>query len=169
MVHDTAMTTLYDEDFVLWSEQQAEALRRLGATGRVPNELDIANLVEEVEDLGRSHIASVESFVRLALIHLLRLHREPESDAVRHWRSEIVVWLADVENRYEPSMRQRIDMEKLWKQAVRAEEERSVRSASREGFPACPFTLGDFLPGETDPGGQIDGLLAKLANGARRP
>ena len=40
---------LYD-DIVLWSEQQAETIRRLGATRReFPNELDVENVAEEID------------------------------------------------------------------------------------------------------------------------
>ena len=42
---------LYDTDILLWSEQQAELLRR-----RAANALDWDNLVEEVEAVGRSEL-----------------------------------------------------------------------------------------------------------------
>ena len=40
--------SLHDEDFVLWTEQQAKALRDLGQS----NVLDIVHLADEIEDLG---------------------------------------------------------------------------------------------------------------------
>jgi hypothetical protein len=40
---------LYEEDFYVWAEQQAAVLR----AGRF-DELDLANLIEEVEALGRA-------------------------------------------------------------------------------------------------------------------
>ncbi len=41
--------TLYDQDFLLWTQQQAECLKR-GCW----KELDIEHLLEELEALGRS-------------------------------------------------------------------------------------------------------------------
>ena len=46
--------TLYDEDILIWSEQQAAALRSLASRRDLPNELDLANVIEEIEDAGRS-------------------------------------------------------------------------------------------------------------------
>ena len=46
---------LYDQDFVLWTVQQAAALRR-AKTSNLP--LDWENLAEEIESLGRSGQAS---------------------------------------------------------------------------------------------------------------
>ena len=48
--------TLYDEDILVWSEQQAAALRSLATRHDLPNELDLANVVEEIEDVGRSDL-----------------------------------------------------------------------------------------------------------------
>ena len=45
-----SQTALYDEDILLWSERQAEIVRRLGRTRRdLPNEFDIENVAEEIE------------------------------------------------------------------------------------------------------------------------
>jgi hypothetical protein len=41
-------TTLYDQDFHAWTQHQAELLR----SGRL-GELDIENLVEEIDSLGK--------------------------------------------------------------------------------------------------------------------
>ena len=46
----------------MWAEQQAELLRRLGRGERV-NDVDWENLAAEIEDVGRSQLQSVESFV----------------------------------------------------------------------------------------------------------
>ena len=46
--------TLYDEDILVWSEQQAAALRSLASRLDLPNELDLANVIEEIEDVGEA-------------------------------------------------------------------------------------------------------------------
>ena len=44
------MSNLYDKDFVAWADQQSLLLEQ-----RRYNEIDLANLVEEVKDLGNKH------------------------------------------------------------------------------------------------------------------
>ena len=47
------MSGLYDEDIVLWSEQQADLLRRHAAGERANSaDLDWENIVEEIESVG---------------------------------------------------------------------------------------------------------------------
>ena len=76
---DTLAKPTYEEDFVLWLEHQAELLRQ----GRV-GELDLENLAEEVEDIGRSQRRAVESEVTVILIHLLKYQFQP-SKRSRSW------------------------------------------------------------------------------------
>src|SRR5258705_332338 len=112
------MSSLYDDDILLWSEQQAAAIRRLGRNAReLPNELDIENVAEEIEGVGRSELAAVESYLELIFVHLIRLVVEPDSTSVRHWRGEIAAFHANARRRYSPSMRQRIDVNALWRSA----------------------------------------------------
>lgn len=112
------MSTLYDDDILLWSEQQAAAIRRLGRNARaVPNELDIENVAEEIESVGRSELAAVESYLEHILVHLIRLMVEPDAASVRHWRSEIAAFHSNARRRYSPSMRPRIDVNALWRSA----------------------------------------------------
>jgi uncharacterized protein DUF29 len=62
---------LYTRDVVLWSERQAEALRRLRAGERV-HDLDWDNVIEEVEGLGRSETKGVRTLLVRALERLLK-------------------------------------------------------------------------------------------------
>ena len=55
--------TLYDEDILVWSEQQAAALRSLASRRDLPNELDLANVIEEIEDVGRSEFHAVDELM----------------------------------------------------------------------------------------------------------
>ena len=52
---DGRVSTLYDSDFLQWTEQQTELLRRRAA-GELPNDegLDWLNLAEEIESVGAS-------------------------------------------------------------------------------------------------------------------
>jgi hypothetical protein len=76
--------TLYDEDFVAWSEQQAEALRA-SARGRTNQQLDWENLAEEIESLGRSEKRELRSEISRVIHHLLKLEHSPANDPRRGW------------------------------------------------------------------------------------
>jgi len=148
------MSSLYDDDILLWSEQQAAAIRRLGRNAReIPNELDIENVAEEIESVGRSELAAVESYLELIFVHLIRLFVEPDSTAVRHWRGEVAGFHANARRRYSPSMRQRIDVNALWRSALEqsllgyegAQHER-VAGLTTES----PFALDELLADKID-------------------
>jgi Domain of unknown function DUF29 len=74
---------LYERDFCLWVEEQARLLKE----GRF-DQLDIANLVEEVEDLGAGEKKAVESNLVVVLKHLLKYRFQP-SRRSRSWLSSI--------------------------------------------------------------------------------
>jgi hypothetical protein len=80
--------TLYDEDFVAWTEQQAEALRSARRTGS-NQQLDWENLAEEIEDLGRSVRRELRDQLTRIIHHLLKLQHSPAIDPRRGWRSSV--------------------------------------------------------------------------------
>jgi hypothetical protein len=139
---------LYERDVLAWSQHQADLLRRLGRGERV-NDVDWANVAEEIEDAGLSELHSVESFLDLIIVHLLKVRISPDSLATGHWRREVVAFQKNARRRFTPSMRQRIDVEKLYAEAV--EEVRADMEDNGAGG-ACPeinpFTLDDLLAGE---------------------
>jgi hypothetical protein len=140
---ETETTTLYDADILLWSEQQAELLRR-----RAANALDWDNLAEEIGDVGLSQLHAVESLLVQALIHQLKVEAWPESREAPHWRAEAIRFRGDAERRFVPSMRQRLDLAKLYRQAVRAVPE-AIDGQPRPVLPAvCSMTLEELLSDE---------------------
>jgi hypothetical protein len=140
--------SLYEEDILLWSEQQAAAVRKLGRTRVLPNELDIENVAEEIESVGRSELAAVNRRIRLIFLHLIRLTVEDGTPTERHWRGEIVAFHAELVDRYTPSMRQRIDLDGLWGSA---REQATLSYEGAAGFSdRCPFTLDDLLADRID-------------------
>ncbi|TVQ20885.1 MAG: DUF29 domain-containing protein [Leptolyngbya sp. DLM2.Bin15] len=67
-------TTLYDQDFYAWTQRQVELLRS-GQLG----ELDIKNLIEEIESLGRQERQELQNRLGVLLGHLLKWHCQPEA------------------------------------------------------------------------------------------
>lgn len=81
--------SLYDEDFVGWTEQQAEALRTAARAG-TNQPLDWENLAEEIESLGRSDRRELRSQIYRIIRHLAKLQFSPADDP-RHGRRETVL------------------------------------------------------------------------------
>jgi len=151
------MGELYDDDILIWSERQAAALRSLASRRDLPNELDLANVIEEIEDVGRSEFHTVESLVENILVHLILLWADPDAPAVRGWIAEIAAWDAALRRRISPSMRSRIDMGLLWQESQRlAELKLAVWDAGRSATvarlasTACPLEARDIPLGDLD-------------------
>jgi uncharacterized protein DUF29 len=98
---------LYDRDFVLWTEEQAAALRRAKGSN-LP--LDWENLAEEIESLGKSDRRELRSQITRILRHLLKLAVSPKSEPRGGWRSTIRDARVEIEGVLEdsPSLRREI-------------------------------------------------------------
>jgi len=149
--------SLYEEDILIWSEQQAAALRKLVSRRDLPNELDLANVIEEIEDVGRSEFHTVESLSDNIMAHLLLLAADPDAQAVRGWRVEITAWNVTLRRRISPSMRARLDMASVWRNALELAaaklavwDESKAASVSRLGDTPCPFTAADVTSDRPD-------------------
>src|ERR1700741_4636390 len=73
------LRSLYDQDFVAWSKQQAEALRTAARIGSNPS-LDWENLAEEIEDLGISQRRELKMQSRRVIEHLLNQENSRADD-----------------------------------------------------------------------------------------
>ena len=71
------MSDLYDEDILLWSERQAALLQRVAAGEALNERPDWANIIEEVESVGREQLHAVESLLLQALAHMLKAEAWP--------------------------------------------------------------------------------------------
>jgi hypothetical protein len=67
-------TTLYEQDFYAWTQQQT-ALLRAGQLAQ----LDVENLIEEIESLGKQERQELENRLGVLLGHLLKWHYQPEA------------------------------------------------------------------------------------------
>jgi hypothetical protein len=64
--------TLYEQDYAAWLETTAQLLRQQQFA-----DLDLVNLVEEVEDMGRSEKRALYSNLKVLLMHLLKCEYQP--------------------------------------------------------------------------------------------
>jgi Domain of unknown function DUF29 len=74
---------LYEDDYLAWCEQQAAILR----AGRL-DDLDLANIAEELETMGRSERGELENRLEVLLTHLLKCHHQPARRS-RSWEATI--------------------------------------------------------------------------------
>jgi hypothetical protein len=135
---------LYDHDFYAWTQEQA-ALLREGAV----HDLDVTNLAEEMESLGKSDRRALGSHLRNLVLHLLKWHAQPTGrhpgpswrSSIRNARAEIAVLLDD-----SPSLRREVPgLLVRWYPLARldAADETGVPLAT---FPdTCPWTPAQVL------------------------
>ncbi|WP_298919558.1 DUF29 domain-containing protein [uncultured Nostoc sp.] len=81
----TAFTdsSLYDQDFYLWIEITAKKLKE----GRLA-EVDLANLIEEIESMGRSEKQALDSNLIVVLMHLLK-YKFQSNKRFNSWKARI--------------------------------------------------------------------------------
>ena len=135
----------YDADYGAWVAAQASLLR-----DRRFAELDLPNLVDEVESLGRSDFRVFMSAVRVVIIHMLKWdaqeHRRTPSwvDSIDEQRKQVRWELDD-----SPSYAGRTD------EAIARVYAKARRKAAKETklplkhFPEiCPFTFDEIMTRE---------------------
>lgn len=66
------LSTLYEQDYCEWILTTVNLLRQ----GRF-SEVDLDNLVEELETMGRSEKSALESNLTVVLMHLLKYKYQP--------------------------------------------------------------------------------------------
>jgi hypothetical protein len=147
---------LYDRDFVLWTEEQAAALRR-AKDSNLP--LDWENLAEEIESLGKSDRRGLASQIRRVLHHLLKMEGSPAIEPQAGWRSTILNARAEIEDilRDSPSLRGQVDTtiaEQIGIAARLAEVDLArhgetiggIRARLEQGGFTAEQVLGDWFP-----------------------
>lgn len=145
---DTLERPTYEADFVRWLEVQAELLRQ----GRV-HELDLENLAEEVDDIGRSQRRAVESELSIVLIHLLRYQFQP-SKRSRSWTDTLLEHRGRLARDFRASKSLELHAEAELTDLYRLARKRAAVQTRLPlaTFPeACPYTLEqaldeDFFP-----------------------
>ena len=136
----------YDTDILTWSEHQAALLHRI-ARGELVNsaELDWPNIAEEIESVGRSELRACEGLLRQALLHMLKAEAWPLSQAAPGWQAEAIRFRQEAADAFSPSMRQRIVIARLYRQAIRQLPETIDGQLPLPVADKCPVTLDELL------------------------
>jgi hypothetical protein len=132
----------YEKDFYSWTQEQADLLRK----GQFKN-LDIPNLIEEIETMGRSEKRELESRLTILLLHLLKWKYQ-EVRRGRSWQLSIDEQRIQFEDTFNenPGLKPQLDeiVKKAYKLAViKASRETKI---SKAVFPeCCPWNLAQLL------------------------
>jgi hypothetical protein len=150
------MSSLYDTDFVRWSREQAEQLRRARDAGS-NLDLDWDNLIEEIEGLARSERRELRSDIKVVLEHLAKLALSPARAPRRGWEASVAEHRDRIGFNLEdnPSLRPELAklIEQVWPLARRNAAKALQRHRERADPPAsCPFTSEQVLDPDWWPG-----------------
>ena len=154
---------LYDQDFIAWSKQQAEALRAAARAGsNLP--IDWENLAEEVETLGASERRALYSQIHRVIRHLLKLETSPAIEPRRGWVETVEDARSQIEFVLEMSPRLRNEEEAAVAAGLARASRETIRDLQKYGeidragvsktgvskIRAARYTadqvLGDWLP-----------------------
>lgn len=80
--------------------------------------MDWANVIEEVESVGRSQLSAVKALLVQAMAHDLKCEAWPLAPYAPHWRAEAHGFRGDAAEAFTPSMWQKIDVVELYRRAL---------------------------------------------------
>ncbi len=133
---------LHSQDFFAWTHEQARLLR----AGRFEN-VDIAHLIEEVEDMGGSILRQLESRLEVLLMYLLKWKYQPNLTG-KSW----FLTIAEQRRRIAKLLRKNPSLKAVIDEAFQDAYEDARYSAmletglNLETFPEeSPFTLAETL------------------------
>lgn len=136
---------VYENDFFKWTQMQSSLLKK-----GLLQELDIANLIEEIESLGRSDKRALKSFLVVLLMHLLKMKYQSEKQKNSNsWRTSIVNATRDIKYLIEdsPSLQN-----ELIKNFSNAYQDARVSAAQETEMPLktfpkeSPWEIDEVLP-----------------------
>lgn len=141
------MKSLYDTDVLLWSEEQASAIRMLAGADSVPS-ADWERVAISIEEVGRSALAHVENGIRTMLAQAVAGYCDSDS-LLRHERNRRTFsGQSEAERDLSPTIRARLDLDRLWREAfdqAMIEIPRRVLGVPPSIPRTCPFTLDELL------------------------
>ena len=143
------MQSLYETDFYAWTQEQANLLRH-----HQWSQLDLPNLIEEIESLGKQQRAELRNRLKVLIGHLLKWEYQTERRS-RSWLNTIRIQRIDILELLEenPSLKPYLQ------EVIQKAYIKGMTIASGETnlplkiFPQdCPYTLEDILSDRFYPG-----------------
>ena len=152
---------LYEKDFVLWSTEQARAIREAAAARlNTPAPIDWENVAEEIETLGRSECSALRSHLLVVAEHLMKLEASPAKVPRADWTATVEAQRGQVEALLNdsPSLRREVAPMLEWAipraRRIAAASLAKYRERPRTDLAQPTYTedqvLGDWFPGTRD-------------------
>lgn len=145
MLEKTNLQSLYDRDFYLWIEKTVNDLK-----DKRFEDLDLDNLIEEIESMGRSEKRELASRLMVLIEHLLKLKywTSERNDNARGWSNTVIEQRKQIQLilRDSPSLKRWLP--ELWTMAYQDAREVAIAKTglSSDLIPDTPpFTLDDAL------------------------
>lgn len=136
------MNTRYETDVVAWANEQAALIR----AGRF-DQLDLAHIAEEIEDVGKSEKRELASRMAVLLSHLLKWQYQPSKQSkswqrtVKEQRKSIALHIEET-----PSLKISLSNPAWIKAAFSDAVSKAIDETGVDAFPEdCPWTMADIL------------------------
>lgn len=138
------VTVSYDTDVYAWAQEQARLIR----AGHL-DQIDIENVAEEIESVGRSELREALSYVEKILLHLTCLKFSPARQPRKHWKKESRNFrdLLEASLRDSPSLKRKIEeqFDLPWRRARRDALEKLEEDGIMHVPAESPFILDQVL------------------------
>ena len=130
---------LYEIDDYLWLEETIKLLKAKNLEN-----LDLENLIEELESLGRNDLNKVRSLLRQIIIHILLLEYWQDEYARnhRHWQGEIIAFRDDLNNSLTTTLKNKLvqELDHIYNVALKVVVQKTGLASNL--FPDnCPYSL----------------------------
>ena len=132
----------YEEDFYAWTVEQSRLLR----SGEL-SAIDVANIAEEIESMGRSDRRELKSRLVVLVMHLLKWRHQPGARS-RSWSATIDAQRLQIEEVLveSPSLRPMVAAMLSESHAIARARAIAETGLANEAFSeACPFTPDEVL------------------------
>lgn len=136
------LKSLYELDDAEWLEETVKLIKN-----HQFEQLDVENLIEELEDLGREKKNAVASLLEQIIRHVLLLQywtSETEYNTV-HWKEEIYTFRVQLRRKITTNLRNYLELEldSIYQDALGFVK---IKTQNSVNFPPeCPYTLEQLL------------------------
>lgn len=133
----------YENDLVLWAEEQAALLRE-----QKLDQLDAEHIAEEMESLAKRDRREIESRMKVLMAHLLKWRYQPALQS-RGWRATIATQQDEIALLLQDSPSLRLHLEQRWHDVYERVRRLAAQETGIETLPGhSPWTLDQVLAAE---------------------
>ena len=138
----TLRQSLYETDFYAWTQEQAKLLRN-----QQWSKLELPNLIEEIESLGKQQRAELRNRLKVLIGHLLKWEYQPERRS-RSWLMTLRIQRRDTQELLEENPSLKPYLEEALQKVYESGRDLAVGETNLplKTFPEnCPYTLEEIF------------------------